>query len=166
MGIDNAWLMLQEEIKANQAHVYGDDYVFGKKETDVTFEPRTSHESITFGGSGIFTSAESLARWSQALFSGDILLPSSLDDMLQMRHFKSFSNMSGYGLGIQEYIRSFSSGEKAIGHGGGNIGTTTYMVYLPDYDVSIVVMINAFPNEGADVITKGLIRAIIKDRKK
>ena len=30
----------------------------------------------------------------------------------------------------------------ALGHGGGNIGTCAYMVYLPDYEVSIAVMVN------------------------
>lgn len=93
-----------------------------------------------------------------------MLQPSSLDDMLEMRTFRPFSNMRAYGLGVQEYTRDFSSGTKAIGHGGANIGTTTYMVYLPKYRVSIAVMINAFPNEGADFITKRLIQTVIKDQ--
>ena len=95
LGIDNAWLWLQEEIQATQAHVYGDNFVFGQKEADITFEPRASHESIAFGSSGVFTTAESLARWSQALFGGDVLQPSSLDEMLHMKAFKPFANMSG-----------------------------------------------------------------------
>jgi hypothetical protein len=37
------------------------------------------------------------------------------------------------------------------------------MVYLPEYRVSIVVMINAFPNKCATAITKGLIKAVLKD---
>ena len=61
------------------------------------------------------------------------------------------------------YTLSFSSGKQAIGHGGGNIGTTAYMVYFPEYHVSIVVMINAFSNTGANVITKGLIRIVLRE---
>jgi hypothetical protein len=71
--------------------------------------------------------------------------------------------MRAYGLGVQEFSKKISFGERAIGHGGGNIGTTTYMVYLPDHQVSIVVMINAFPNEGADAILIGLEKAILKN---
>jgi len=71
--------------------------------------------------------------------------------------------MRAYGLGVQLYERDFSCGKKAIGHGGGNIGTTTYMVYLPKYHVSIVVMANAFPNKSADFITKGLIGIVLKE---
>ena len=37
------------------------------------------------------------------------------------------------------------------------------MVYLPEYHVSIVVMINAFPSKGASVIAKGLIRVVLKE---
>ena len=85
-----------------------------------------------------------------------------MDEMLQFIEFNSVANMRAYGLGVQVYTRSFSAGKHAIGHGGGNIGTTTYMIYFPDYHLSIVVMINAFPNKGADVITRGLIRIVLK----
>ncbi|MFC1692766.1 serine hydrolase domain-containing protein [Candidatus Latescibacterota bacterium] len=165
MGIENTYLSIEENIPGNQAHVYGDNFQFGDSNIDVTFLPRASHESITYGSSGIFITAENLARWSHALFEGKILQQQSMDEMLQFVKFKPFANMRAYGLGVQVYTRSFSSGKEAIGHGGGNIGTTTYMVYLPKYHVSIVVMINAYPNKSADVITKGLIRIVLKELK-
>jgi D-alanyl-D-alanine carboxypeptidase len=86
-----------------------------------------------------------------------------MDEMLQFVEFREVANIKSYGLGVQFYPRSFSSGEKAIGHAGGNIGTTTYMVYLPEQNVSIVVMVNAFPNRSADYITKKLVRAVLRD---
>lgn len=163
MGIENAYLSQQEDIPNNQVHVYGDNFIFGSEESDLTFVPRASHESITFGSSGIFTTAESLAQWSHALFGGEILQQQSMDEMLQFVEFREVSNISAYGLGVQRYPRSFSSGKQAIGHSGGNIGTSTNMVYLPEYNVSIVVMINAFPNKSARYITKKLMRAILRD---
>ena len=39
------------------------------------------------------------------------------------------------------------------------------MVYLPEHHVSVVVMVNAFPNKSADVITKGLITEVLKELK-
>ena len=83
--------------------------------------------------------------------------------MQQFIEFKPVANLKAYGLGVQRYPKSFSSGKHAIGHGGGNIGTTTYMIFLPEYNVSIVVMINAFPNKCANMIAKGLIKTILKD---
>ena len=164
LGIDDMFLSQEEVIPPNQAHVYGDNFQFGSGTRDVTFLPRASHESITYGSSGIFTSAASLARWSQALFGGRVLQLQSLKSMLQFVEFNPVANMRAYGLGVQVYTRSFASGKYAIGHGGGNIGTTTYMVYLPEYQTSIVVMVNAFPNHSVDVITKGLIRTVLSEQ--
>ena len=88
-----------------------------------------------------------------------------LDEMFQFVEFKDVANMSAYGLGVQRFPKRFSQGKMAIGHGGGNIGTTTYMVYLPEYHVSIAVMVNAFPNKTADFVAKGLIKETLKDMK-
>ena len=163
LGMDDVYLSQEESIPDNQAHVYGDNFQYGNSEMDITYEPRASHESITYGSSGIFTTAENLARWSYMLFEGKILKQQSMNEMLQFIEFEPIANMRSYGLGVQTYVRKFSSGKEAIGHGGANIGTSTYMVYLPEYHVSIVVMINAFPSESINVITKGLIRTVLKD---
>ena len=162
LRLTDFYLSQEETIPPDQqAHVYGDNWDGPIR--DVTFLPRTSHESITYGSSGIFTTSENLARWSQALFEGEVLEAESMDEMLDFVTFKPVSNMRGYGLGVEEFVRQIASGQRAIGHGGGNIGTTTYMVYLPEQQVSVVVMINAFPNEGADEITRGLIRVVLSD---
>ena len=163
LQIDNVFVIEKDSMPNNLAHVYGDDFVFGNEESDLTFEPRTSHETIGFASSGIFTTAESLARWSHALFEGEVLNEHSMKEMLQFVEFNPVSNMSAYGLGVQLFEKRISHGKKAIGHGGGNIGTTTYMVHLPDYHISIVVMVNAFPNKTADVITKALIKETLKE---
>jgi D-alanyl-D-alanine carboxypeptidase len=161
LGLSEFYLSQEESIPAHQAHVYGDNWDGPIR--DVTLLPRTSHESITYGSSGIFTTSENLARWSHALFEGGVLEEQSLSEMLDFVEFSPVSNMRAYGLGVQEFRDSISFGEHAIGHAGGNIGTTTYMVYLPEHHVSIAVMINAFPNDGAQAITKGLIEVVLKD---
>ena len=165
LGIENAYLSQQEDIPDNQAHVYGDNFNEDGSNIDLTFLPRASHESIGFGSSGIFTTAESLARWSHGLFEGKVLEPESMEQMLEFVKFWPVANMRAYGLGVQLYERDFSYGKKAIGHGGGNIGTTTHMVYLPEYHVSIVVMANAFPNKSAGFIAKGLMKVVFKELK-
>jgi len=164
LGIDNVYLSQEEQILETQAHVYGDNFQFGGKEIDVTFLPRASHESITYGSSGIFTTAKDLANWCHALFEGDVLQKQLMEEMQQFVEFKPVGNMIAYGLGVQVFKKRFAHGKEAIGHGGGNIGTSTYMVYLPEFHVSLVVMINAYPNEGIDFIAKGLIKKILIDR--
>ena len=163
LGITDIFMSQEEPLPARQAHVYGDNFQPGSQIRDITFFPRTSHESITYGSSGIFTTSRDLAIWSHALFGGKILKQELLDEMLTFIEFSPVANMRAYGLGVQEFTKGFSLGMTGIGHGGGNIGTTTYMIYLPEYHVSIVVMINAFPNKCAEVITKGLIKEVLID---
>ena len=162
LGIEG-YLSIQEQIPAHQAHVFGDNFQFGAVERDLTFEPRASHDSIGFGSSGLFMTAEDLARWSHALFGGQVLRSASMTEMLEFVEFRPVANMRSYGLGVQQYTKAFASGEQAIGHGRGNIGSATYMVYLPEHRVSVVVMVNAFPTSCADTIAKGLIREVLKD---
>jgi D-alanyl-D-alanine carboxypeptidase len=163
LAIENAYLTLQDSIPDNQAHVYSDNFNNDGSNFDVTYLPRASHESICFGSAGLFMTAEDLARWCYALFEGKVLQQNSMNEMLRFIEFNPVANMRAYGLGVQLYEGKFAFGTEAIGHGGANIGTSTYMVYLPEYHVSIVVMINAFPNGGIDGTTRGLIKTILKD---
>lgn len=163
LSIENAFLSIQEEYRDNLAHVYGDNFDNDGSDRDLTALPRASHESITFGSAGLFMTAKELARWSHALFEGDVLSRSSLDDMLRYTSFRPVAGMRAYGLGVQKYTRDLSCGKEAIGHAGGNIGSTTYMLHLPDYHTSVAVMINAFPNRCANAITKGLTKTLLKE---
>jgi D-alanyl-D-alanine carboxypeptidase len=164
LGIQDAYVSLNDHLPMDQlAHVYGDDFQFGGMDADLTFAPRASHESITFGSSGVFMSARSLALYTRALFTGEILKPGTLDEMMTFVNFFPVANMEAYGLGVQRYVKGFSQGKTAIGHGGGNIGTTTYQMHLPDQKITIVVMVNAFPSKAPDLIDKGVIKRVLSE---
>ena len=161
--LQNYYIWLADSIPENQAHVFGDNFQFGQSEMDLTFLPRASHESIGYASSGIVTTALDLAKWCQALYEGKVLSEESMDEMLRFVDFVPQSNMTGYGLGVQKFSLAVSPlGIKAIGHGGGNIGSATYMVFLPEYHASIVVMVNAFPTNSVDYFTKELIKEIVR----
>jgi len=161
-NLTNYYLWLADSIPDNQVHVFGDNFQFGGVEEDLTFSPRASHESIGFGSSGIVTTAEDLANWCYLLFEGNVLSEKSMNEMLKFVAFKPQSNMKGYGLGVQLFTKKIPNGKKAIGHGGANIGSATYMIYLPEYHASVVVMVNAFPTNSVDFFAKGLIKELIK----
>jgi len=163
MDITNAYLSIEEDIPDHQAHVYGDNFNNDGSDIDLTFLPRASHESITYGSSGIFITAEDLARWCHALFEGEVLQQQSMDEMMQFVDIGFGSKKRGYGLGVELFVKRISSGERAIGHSGANIGTSAYMVHLPEHHVSVVVMVNAFHNKSAEVITQGLITEVLKE---
>lgn len=153
LDIANAYLSMEEQIPNNLAHVWGDNFENDGSFRDMTFLPRVSHETITYGSAGLFTTAHDLAFWCHSLFRGKVLKQSSLAQMLNF-------NREGYGLGVHSFSRSITSGVTAYGHGGANIGTAAYMVYLPDFETSIVVMINVFHGKCLDHILQNLVEVV------
>ncbi len=135
LDLRSACLPLEEPYPENLAHVWGDNFEKDGSYRDITFLPRVSHDSITYGSAGVFMTAEDLARWTHALFHGKVIRGDSL------RQMQSFGR-GAYGLGLGRFGFRVGGGLTAVGHGGANIGTGAYMVYLPDYEVSIAVMVN------------------------
>jgi CubicO group peptidase (beta-lactamase class C family) len=107
--------------------------------------------------------AEDLALWCHSLFEGKILNQQSMDEMLQFVTFVPSGNMTGYGLGVQLFKKKYSNGKKALGHGGANIGTSAYMVHLPENQLSVVVMINSMNHQCTEYILKKLINISLKE---
>jgi len=138
LDLKNMYLSMEEQIPQNQlAHVWGDNFEKDGSNRDITFLPRASHESITYGSSGVFSTAQDLAAWCKSLFDGKVLNPFSVEEMVQI-------GKGGFGLGIGLLNKGSLFGPKVYGHGGGNIGTTAFMAFLPEYDVSVVVMMNSY----------------------
>ncbi|MGB6369895.1 MAG: serine hydrolase domain-containing protein [Atribacterota bacterium] len=163
LNINNAYLSIEEDIPSNQAHVYGDNFNNDGSNLDLTFLPRASHESITYGSAGLFMTAEDLAHWCNALFEGEVLHRESINEMLKFVDIGFGPRKRGYGLGVELYMRRISSGERAIGHSGANIGTSVYMVHLPEHHFTVVVMINDFNHKCSQAITKDLIANVLKE---
>lgn len=138
LGLSSACLPPEEPYPQNVAHVWGWNFEKEGAYRDVTFLPRTSHDTITYGSAGVFMTAGDLARWTHALFHKRVIGEASLAQM------QAFTARDAHGLGVDRLGRSIAGRVKAVGHGGANIGTSAYMAYLPDHDVSIAVMINHF----------------------
>jgi D-alanyl-D-alanine carboxypeptidase len=153
LGIENAYLSMEEQIPNKLAHVWGDNFENDGSFRDITFLPQISHKTITYGSGGLFMTAGDLAFWCHSLFTGKALKQSSMEQMLNF-------NREGYGLGVHLISKSITNGVKAHGHGGGNIGTSAYMTYLPDFETSIVAMINAFHGKCPDRILEDLIEIV------
>jgi D-alanyl-D-alanine carboxypeptidase len=163
LGITNAYLSIQEEIPDNQAHVFGDNFNKDGSWQDLTFLPRASHDSIIFGSGGLFMNAEDLAKWCHSLFEGKVVSEQSMDEMLQFVDHGFLLKKQGYGLGVQRFRRRMGSGETVIGHSGGGIGSSAYMVHLPEHHLVVAVMVNSFGHNHATDITKDLIACLLKD---
>ncbi len=154
LGLRSACLTPEEPYPENLAHVWGDNFQNDGSYRDITFLPRMSHDTITYGSAGVFMTAEDLARWTRALFNGKVIRAGSL------RQMQTFGR-GDYGLGLERLGYSEAGGLTAVGHGGGNIGSTTWMVYLPDHDVSIAVMVNRFGGNWASSIARDIARTTV-----
>ncbi len=163
LNIKSTRLSIEEEIPDNQIHVFGDNFNDDDSYIDMTFLPRESHDSITYGSAGIFMNAEDLALWCHSLFNGEILNQQSMDEMLHLVSFRPSGNMRGYGLGVQLFRKRYSNGKKALGHSGANIGTSAYMIHLPDNNLSVVIMINSMNYRCLRYIFTNLINVSLKE---
>lgn len=154
LALDNTYLSMEEKVPDRLLHVWGDNFDKGTATRDITFLPRTSHETITYGSSGIFATPGDVARWAHALFGGKVLKPSSLAMMLDI-------DDDDYGLGVHRFRRGFIPGGRVVGHGGGNIGMMTYMIHWLDLRASLVVSINAFDGSCLDAITGDVAEVVV-----
>ena len=90
-----------------------------------------------WAGGGFASTSEDLSRWAAMLYSGEILTPKSLDEMLNSTTPGDGAN---YGLGVM--IKNSNWG-KAYGHDGEWPGYLSEMRYYPKFHLAIAVMVNS-----------------------
>jgi len=159
LGLSNMYFAVEERIPDTIAHVWGSRGHRGRTE-DLTFAPRMAHDSIVHPSGGVFSTAEDLARWADALFHGRAINQLQLDQMLDFVPISRRDGIQsqGYGLGIQHYLSDWVRGVDVYGHGGGSIGTVAYMLYLPEHGVSIAAMLNSFDGRTLHRIVRELAK--------
>jgi len=139
LALDNTFLAPEEELSERTAHGWWDI------DGDGAYDDSSSFISFYSGvGGAMFTTAEDLAKWSQALFrEGRVLSERSLDQMLAFHSPTPREPlMAAYGLGVMKFSPELSNGLEVWGHGGSGGGYTAACLYLPDYGVSIGIMVN------------------------
>jgi D-alanyl-D-alanine carboxypeptidase len=96
-------------------------------------------------------SVRDLLDWEHALYSGDVLSPEALGQML------AFAPDSGYGLGARTQTLAARPG---YGHGGSLRGFVSVMYRLPVENIDVVVLTNrGFAD--LDRVANRLVRAAI-----
>jgi D-alanyl-D-alanine carboxypeptidase len=113
-----------------------------------------------------YTTAEDFARWGHALFTGQVLEPDSLDQMLTFIHPDDYGNeppiFSGYGLGVLEWVPELLNGEQGYGHSGSIPGYRAFLAHLPQYDLTMVVLSNSDKEEELGALVAALV-AVVQD---
>ena len=96
---------------------------------------------VTAAGSAgaIAASSWDLARWTRALYGGQLLTPPALGTMLDVASTARYRNAVPYGMGVQQYT---IGGRTAYGHGGRLMGARAAIRYIASEGISIAVAIN------------------------
>jgi len=154
LGLDNTFMEIQENIPDRFVSGYDDWDGDGKRDNVTDLEP------WGLGDGGIISTASDLATFLQALFLKEELLePETLDEMLE---FIDDGEGDEYGLGLSNIETDWG---QAWGHSGSTGGFLSTIMYLPDYDISVVVLTNCAeagdPDESAETALKRIVGAVV-----
>lgn len=125
------------------------------------------HPGPMLGAAGLVSSARDLARFVHLQLRGDLLQPSSRQEML---------TPIGYRTGDQRYVTHFGLGIQVdIGrdrttlprlrarHGGAGAGYTSFICWLPEYGVGGVAVANRYPVHRLEDFTLDLMNRLITE---
>jgi len=132
LGMNDTFYAPQEAVKGNWVQGYID------LDGDGQLIPLT--ESLSWAGAagGVVSTSADIARFSQALFSGELLAPATLNAMINDNVATETAGLS-YGLGMAVDASNSELGE-AWGHTGATFVSQGQMFYLPEQDVTVTVV--------------------------
>ncbi|UCC81955.1 MAG: beta-lactamase family protein [Gemmatimonadota bacterium] len=158
LRLRETFMAVEEELGGTVAHGWYD--IDGDEILDDVIEsmPMTAFMSMEWTAGAMFSSSRDLARWTDALFGGEVVSQASLDDMLTFHPLSiPGSAYSGYGLGVGSFV---IAGHQAYGHGGETPGYRSLMVYLPQSGVSIAVLMNQVNGACLFAAIEGLVQNV------
>jgi CubicO group peptidase (beta-lactamase class C family) len=106
--------------------------------------------SYKIPGGGIISTAEDLVTFGLALNTGKLVKPETRDLMFTAQEPRS-GKSAHYGIGwtVGEF-----QGRRAVSHGGGQQGISTFLLLLPDDNIAVAVMLNRERAPAADITRK------------
>lgn len=132
LGLKHTFTELREPNFQPIVTGYSDD---NKNKT--LYSHKDLNEGNGLGDGGLIASASDTANFLNALLAEKTLLsPEMVEEMLNST---SAEQDNSYGLGIGHFQTRFG---KAIGHSGWAYGFVSLMLYLPDKDITAVVLVN------------------------
>jgi CubicO group peptidase (beta-lactamase class C family) len=88
-------------------------------------------------GGGWLSTSDDLVRFAAAVMSGRLVPPEDLETMWKALSVED--NGSGYGLG---WGVGKLDGHRVVGHTGGQVGTSTSLKLVPEYQLAVAIMTN------------------------
>jgi CubicO group peptidase (beta-lactamase class C family) len=99
--------------------------------------------SIIYGEQGIYSNASDYLKWLSNLLENKIISSENVNRMFSLQDLIEMPTSSLYAYG---WVIMQRNGEKYYWHGGAENGYSNLVLYLPDYDLSVLLLSNK--NEG------------------
>jgi len=106
--------------------------------TDKRYESKNVLSNI-YGEQGIYTNTSDYLKWLSSLFMNKIISKENINKMFSLQEINNLSknNLYAYGWVIMQ-----RNGEKYFWHAGNNFGYSNLILYLPDYDLTVLLLSN------------------------
>lgn len=134
LQLDNTFVADTEAVPGGFVSGYWDINVDGNLDNTDFISP-----SIVDAAGAMVSNTEDLVDFAQALFGGDLLEPTTLDQMLTFVDAFNSRAFSGYGLGV---ARLNTPDELIYGHSGLTLGYRANMWYVPEDDLVYIDLQN------------------------
>ena len=159
LGLNHTFLELEDDVPGPRATPWADLNNDGVLE-DISSHPREALYSGAWTAGGLVATADDVARWTKALFEGEVLSQAMLDQMLTFINPVSHPAATGYGLGTMEFA---SSTLTRWGHTGDIFGYGSIMMYVPERQISIAVLANQGLDENVKIaLANDLLDAVLE----
>lgn len=113
-----------------------------------------------FSMGGIYTTAEDLARWTEALHHGRIVGPFFYQRMITPGMLADGAEITyGYAMELGSI-----GGRHVYSHPGGGVGFISQALYVPEEDLTIAVLGNSNFDGGAVEVTDRILRRVLRLR--
>jgi D-alanyl-D-alanine carboxypeptidase len=160
LGLNHTFLQSEEKPAGMLSHGYSTKGKANTRAIDSATDMIPYNSEVTAcGPAGAYAStADDLARWGSALYSGAVISHSSLAAMADVSISTQFKARP-YGLGFEKWGLS---GKWTWGHLGALDGYAASLKYLPDLHVTIVVLANsdgAKPTTASGALLAALLAA-------
>lgn len=150
LGMNHTFFAPQEQItRGNVTHSYID------LDGDGQLDDLNENLSWASAAGGVISTGADIAKFSQALFQGELLAPATLQRMIHdSSNIELFGSLEShrYGLGV-ESGRLSNIGE-FLGHAGATVGWQSDMAYLPDRQITAIALATASENSSGDIAVK------------
>ncbi|MBE9141328.1 serine hydrolase [Nodosilinea sp. LEGE 07088] len=148
LGLTDTFYAYPEDIPGGYVKSYYDESGDGNFE-DILSQVHPSL-SVKKAAGGIVSTPTDLARFAQALFSAELLSPTSLTEMVSDRN--PFLGSFEYGLGVM--YDDIPKVGRVLGHEGAQsvFGWRASMYHLPDFNLTIAITSNGF-SESTDPVS-------------